>query len=50
MYFPSINPTLEAPKGPLKGRPEIANAAEAPKKDVISGSSSLSEERTVQIT
>ena len=47
----SINkPTLIAPNGPLRGNPDIATAADAAKKDKISGSTSLSEEITVQIT
>ena len=39
-----------APKGPLKGKPDIDTAAEAAKNDKISGSTSLSEEITVQMT
>ena len=48
--MPSIKPTLIAPNGPLKGNPDMATAADAAKKDKISGSTSLSEEITVQIT
>ena len=48
--MPSIKPTLTAPKGPLKGKPDIDTAAEAAKNDKISGSTSLSEEITVQMT
>jgi hypothetical protein len=39
-----------APRGPLNGSPEIATAAEAARKERISGSTFLSEEITVQIT
>ena len=49
-YCPSINPTLAAPSGPLNGRPDIATAAEAAMKDRTSGSTSLSDDITVQIT
>ena len=41
-YFPLIKPTLEAPTGPIKGIPDIANAAEEAIIDKISGSFSLS--------
>ena len=43
----SINPTLEAATGPLKGSPEILNAAELAITDKTSGSFSLSKDKTV---
>ena len=49
-YRPSINPTLAAPSGPLNGRPDIAIAADAAIKDRMSGSTSLSDDITVQMT
>ena len=45
-----MKPTLIAPKGPLKGSPEIVTAADAARNERISGSTSLSEEMTVHIT
>ena len=45
-----MNPTLAAPSGPLNGKPDMATAAEAAMKDRISGSTSLSDDITVQIT
>ena len=45
-----INPTLAAPIGPAKGRPESVNAADAPINEGISESISGSSDITVAIT
>ena len=47
---PSIYPTLAEPKVPATGRPEIANAAPVAYIAIISGSTTLSYDRTVNVT
>ena len=49
-YCPSIMPTRAAPTGPMNGMPDSVRAAEQPIRATMSGSLSMSWDRTVAIT